>query len=201
MKHLTRKLQVTYPSEWHQMCLPKHTTTLSDACTAWENSAVSKNNFWKLQQIMLAMASKEHNSDPFPKYFNKEDQTLLRTMSIAGPKVAFSWLFHPWFASVVPLSVATTCLWNRHWMRNEFFCSNSLWTNPTASFWAKYLRFRYPNWEDTIPNDYANCRSQEICIFWMFASWFASFIPLTVDTIYLWNHNWVRKEIFCSNSL
>ena len=42
------------------------------------------------KKFMLAMASKEHNSGPFPKYFNKEDQTLLRIMSIAGPKVAFS---------------------------------------------------------------------------------------------------------------
>ena len=37
-------------------------------------------------------------------------------------------------------------------------------------FWGKCLRFRYPTEIQKPSNDYANCRSQEICIFWMFAS-------------------------------
>ena len=54
-------------------------------------------------KLMLAMASKEHNSDPFPKYFNKEDQNLLRIMSIAGPKkVAFSGCFIHDLQALIP---------------------------------------------------------------------------------------------------
>ena len=110
-------------------------------------------------------------------------------------------MFASWFASFIPLTVDTIYLWSHNWVRKEIFCSNSLWTSPIASFWVKYLRFRYPTEKIQKPSNELIAAPKKSAFFWMFAPWFASFVSLTVDTIYLWSHQWTKKIILLLRQL